>query len=669
MRSAFARVVKLVMARALVLAIALAVVASCSASRVVDADARWAPVRSSFAAMGMAEIGEAHRGVLARGAEARIVVALETECVTVVAIGGERARDVDVSLVDARGRVVARDATHEAQATLRACVDAGEHAIVVRMAGEGAYVASVWSGGGVATTASADAAAPVARATGACDAPWPLAAGTVAGDTSHGASLFGGSCGRGDAKEIVYALRATTRTHLRAAVSAQFDTILYLRKDKCDDDAAEVACNDDAPGGGSAIDVYVEPGTYFLFVDALGKSEGAYRLVTEIAAVPAIADVCRAARALTIGSSVNGTTVGAYDNAASTCGDGAPGLDVPFKLDVPQRSRVRVVQHSDDVRPVVHVRRVCADEASEVGCSDRGESSEEAAFVGVLDGGPHTVFADAFTRDGAGRFTLRAEIAPERGSGVSGDTCSDAMPLTPPDKPSGDTFLARDDVTGSCSPPGAPDVVYRVDVARRTRFSARIDSEEGRHVLVLSRACGDRSAELACAARIDDTIDPGVYFLAVDGATPTSFGRFTLEVRARDAGAQEAACKSPATLTPGKPVHGSTSGAGDKFTTGCGGREDLPGAPDRVYRIVLAARARVELTLATPTWDGVLSLRRACVDGSASVRANELRCNNDAADQHHSRIDMTLEAGTYFVVVDGHAQGEEGAFTLEYKSK
>jgi hypothetical protein len=506
------------------------------------------------------------------------------------------------------------------------------------------------------------------REDGSCNAPLALAPGPSAGDTTRGTSVFGGTCGRGDAKEIVYVLRATSRTHLRAAVSAQFDTVLYLRKNKCDDDAAEIACNDDVPGGGSALDVYVDPGTYFLFVDALGKNEGPYRLVTEIAEVPSIADVCRAARPLAIGTTVTGSTVGAFDNASASCGDGAAGMDVPFKLDLAARSRVRIVEHSDDVRPVVHVRRACVDSASEVGCSDRGASSEESTFVGVLEAGAHTVFADAFTRDVAGRFTLHAETAPERGSGVSGDACADAMPLTPPDHPSGDTFAARDDVSGSCGGAGAPDVVYRVDVARRSRVSARVDSEEGRHVLVLSRACGDRSAEVSCGARVDATIDPGVYFLAVDGATPTSFGRFTLDVRARDAGAQENACKAPLPLSPGKLVRGSTAGAGDKFTTGCGGRDDLPGAPDRVYRIDVAQRSRVQLLLATPGWDGVLALRRACVDAGATPIANEIRCNNDAGDQHHSRIDITVEAGTYFVIVDGHAQGEEGAFTLEYKS-
>ncbi len=655
------------------LALLVVALAACVGASGADIEPRYAAVRSTFVAMGMAPIGDAHRGVLARGAIARVPLALDAACATIVAVGGEGVRDVELSLLDPSGRSIGRAATHEPQATLRACVDiAGAYTVVVRMVdGAGAYVAAAWSGGTGAVVVAPSAVAssvPDVHATGTCDAPFPLAAGSVSGNTSRGSSEHHGSCGRNSAKEIIYQVRIATRTHVRATVHAQFDTILYLRKGSCDDVAGEIACNDDAPGGGgSAIDAFLDPGAYFLFVDALGKDEGPYRLAVELKEVPPVAEICRHARTLSFGSPVGGTTVGAFDNASATCGEGAPGLDVPFKLDVPRRARVRVVERSDDVRPVVHVRRVCADDASEVACSAHGASPEEAAFVGVLDPGAYAVFADATARDVAGRYTLRAEMALEQGSGVAGDGCSDAAPLSAPDKPTGDTFLARDDVAGSCGGGGAPDVVYRVDIARRTRFAAQVESEEGRHILVLSRACGDRSAEIACAARIDEALAPGVYFLAVDGATPSSFGRFTLDVRARDIGAQETACKSPPLLVAGKPLTASTSGAGDKFTTTCGGREDAPGTGDRVYRMSLAQKSHVQILLATPTWDGVVALRRSCVDVAASPRSSELRCNNDVGDAHHSKIDMTIDAGVYFVVVDGHSAGDEGPFTLEYK--
>lgn len=619
--------------------------------------------------MGMTPIGEAHRGEVARGGEARFALALDHECVTLAAVGGEGVVDLDVALVDASARVLARDATHEPQATARACVDtAGAFTLVVTAAaGAGPFVASAWSGAAAAIERPDAASEAPAHANGTCEAPLPLVAGVTAGTTASGADKHTGTCGRGPAKELVYTLRTTGRTRVRATVTAQFDTVMYVRRARCDDPSGEVACNDDAPGGGSALDLSLDAGVYFLFVDALGRDAGPFRLSVDLAEVPAVAEVCRAARALTLGGGASGTTTGGFDNATATCGDGAPGLDVPFKLDVARRARVRVVERSDDFKPVVHLRRVCADAPSEVACADRGVAPEEAAFVGTLDPGQYAVFADGASRDAAGRFTLRTDTAPEQGSGVSGDGCGDAMPLAPPDKPNGDTFAARDDVAGSCGGAGAPDVVYRVDVARRARLTARVDAEEGRHVLVLTRACGDRGGEIACGPRIDEALAPGVYFLAVDGATASSFGRFALDVRARDVGAQEAACKSPALLVAGKTLSGTTVGGGDKFSTSCGGREDAPGGADRVYKIVLAQRSRVQISLATPAWDGVLAVRKGCVDASSSARAAELRCNNDTGDAHHSRVDLVLDPGTYWVVVDGVTPADEGAFTLEYK--
>jgi hypothetical protein len=135
----------------------------------------------------------------------------------------------------------------------------------------------------------------------------------------------------------------------------------------------------------------------------------------------------------------------------------------------------------------------------------------------------------------------------------------------------------------------------------------------------------------------------------------------------RDAAAQEGACKNPPLLVEGRTVTGSTSGAGDKFTTSCGGREDNQGSADRMYKLVLRAKSKIRLSLTTPTWDGVLVLRKSCTDIGANTRAAEVQCNNDFEDARHSRIEATLEAGTYFVLVDGHASGNEGAYSLEYK--
>src|SRR5262249_15018324 len=158
--------------------------------------------------------------------------------------------------------------------------------------------------------------------------------------------------------------------------------------------------------------------------------------------------------------------------------------------------------------------------------------------------------------------------------------------------------------------------------------------------------CGDRASEVACGATVDEVVQPGTYYLAVDGFRADLLGKFTFDWRVREVQAQEAACRSAPSLVEGQTVSGSTAGAGDKFASSCGGREDQQTSPDRLYRLVLAKRTHVRLSLSTPVWDGVLVVRKTCLEppGAGGTRAAEAACNNDADDMHHARIDATLEA-------------------------
>ena len=186
----------------------------------------------------------------------------------------------------------------------------------------------------------------------------------------------------------------------------------------------------------------------------------------------------------------------------------------------------------------------------------------------------------------------------------------------------------------------------------------------------MMKSCTDRASEIACGPIVDEVLAPGVYYLAVDGAAADALGRYTFAFLARDVSAQEGACRAPPTLVDGQTVSGTTVNAGDKFTTSCAGREDQQASADRLYKLTLGARAKVKLVLTTPTWDGVLAIRKSCLDPPRSTlaRTNEAACNNDFQDTRHAKIEATLEAGTYFVVVDGHLARNEGAYTLELKT-
>jgi hypothetical protein len=390
-----------------------------------------------------------------------------------------------------------------------------------------------------------------------------------------------------------------------------------------------------------------------------------------MADVAPLAEVCNQASLLTEGTPISGTTDGTFDQAAASCGEGARGPDTVYAFVVDRRSRTRIVLHSDDYPPVVHLRARCDDPESTAWCADTGGADHEAAFIGVLDPGRYAVFADSSQRGASGKFSLKAETAPELGSGVPGDRCADARPLSK-NEPSvtGDTFAARDDIAGRCGGTGAPDVVYRLDAPVRTKLTAHVTREEGSHVLVLLRGCGGGKDELACGKAIDHVLSPGSYFIAVDGESPESFGTFTFDWATHDTQAQDAACRAPRRLREGETLSGNTAsgGAVDKFTASCATASDngAGGAPDLVYQLVVPTRRRVRLHLRPSGWDAVLSVRRSCVEGdAAALSASEVECH--AEESTDVEFDATLEAGTYFVIVDGKESSSAGSFTLQYR--
>src|SRR5690606_5491039 len=107
-------------------------------------------------------------------------------------------------------------------------------------------------------------------------------------------------------------------------------------------------------------------------------------------------------------------------------------------------------------------------------------------------------------------------------------------------------------------------------------------------------------------------------------------------------------------------VSGSTSGRKDSFRASCAGEAQ---SGDVIYRIRLKKRSHVEVSLGS-SYDAALHLRRSCLDD-----ASEIACNDDHGDNRHSKVEATLEPGTYFVVVDGFRTGNEGTYELSYSAR
>ncbi len=114
-------------------------------------------------------------------------------------------------------------------------------------------------------------------------------------------------------------------------------------------------------------------------------------------------------------------------------------------------------------------------------------------------------------------------------------------------------------------------------------------------------------------------------------------------------------CESAPMVQEGAPVRGTTVGAADRFHASCA-RSALSG--DRVFRLQVPRRSRVSLRLESD-YDAALYVRRACDE-----EITEVACNDDARDTRHAALDLTLDAGLWFVFVDGFDIDENGRFSL-----
>jgi hypothetical protein len=174
--------------------------------------------------------------------------------------------------------------------------------------------------------------------------------------------------------------------------------------------------------------------------------------------------------------------------------------------------------------------------------------------------------------------------------------------------------------------------------------------------------CGDRGSEVACGREVDEVIAAGTYFLGVDGASPDSFGRFTLTWSVRELAAQAGVCTGAPRLVEGRTTKSTNVGTGDRFASSCAG--DGSGQ-DRVFRFDLASRASVTVS-AVADFDLALSLRKACSDIPAG--GAELACEAQAVSLHRTSLKRTLDPGTYWIVVEGQTQPDAGAFELVYRT-
>ncbi|MBN1772307.1 MAG: DUF4215 domain-containing protein [Deltaproteobacteria bacterium] len=254
------------------------------------------------------------------------------------------------------------------------------------------------------------------------------------------------------------------------------------------------------------------------------------------------------------------------------------------------------------------------------------------------------------------------------GTAPRNDTCGGAMMLTLGTPARGTTCAAHDDYTppgtcvGSSSTP-APDVTYVFRLTTRSNVVLDTVGTAWDTVLYLYAAacsgtpiaCNDDGGGSGTTSRISITLDPGTYYVVVDGYFTTNTGPFVLNSTATVSG-DECLDAIPLTLaaTGGRTTATGSTAAYTNSTGSCGGT----GTPARDvwYTFTLARRELVFINTYGSAFDTQLGLLTSC-GGLAPV------CEDDDCSTQQDQIARNLAAGTYYVLMDGW-NGASGNYTL-----
>ena len=253
-------------------------------------------------------------------------------------------------------------------------------------------------------------------------------------------------------------------------------------------------------------------------------------------------DTCASPLDVSAGGTFTGSTVGMTNDAGApspcvTTDPATPAPDAFFFFDLTETSDVFVNSSGSTFDTVVYLDRTCGGGA--LGCNDDmdppgGPGSTAYLDSGVvlrgLAAGRYFITLDGWAADQLGDYLLNVSITP---TDTDGDRCGSPIHILPGTTTlSGDTCVLSDETTGTCGGARAEAIYwFTIGAARTVTFSTCSAATTLDSILHLRSDCASDASQIACsnsdatctttsgAARISQTLEPGLYYLFVDGTT------------------------------------------------------------------------------------------------------------------------------------------------------
>lgn len=187
--------------------------------------------------------------------------------------------------------------------------------------------------------------------------------------------------------------------------------------------------------------------------------------------------------------------------------------------------------------------------------------------------------------------------------------------------------------------------VANLDVLVLDETGTEVATDRTQTAQAAAQFCPDADGEYQVAVRMAS--GNGGYVVTSWSGAPRAGGAVA-------AGGGRGTCGTPLPVAIGTPIRGNTSQGTNAMSGSCirGGE-----APELVYVLQVERRAQITAQI-NSDYDGAIYLLGACGE-----MRSEIACNDDAPTTTRSQVDATLDAGTYYIVVDGYGNAS-GEFEL-----
>lgn len=521
-----------------------------------------------------------------------------------------------------------------------------------------------------------DEAGCVAPAHDTCADPLEITLpGSYAMTTAGAGFQYASSCGLQSPaaqRDVVAALLLPPGPPVDVEVTARTTSgeVAVTLAGQCGDASSQIACGGPFPGASGGVLAKLRG-------RGLGDATRPTALpiyVTTATGMPVTVDVaffaptpvpahetCGTAEPLAPGVPVEATILDAASDLGTACDTDLGELVYSFDLAAPADVDLYAISTDGDGVPAISLRSAaCALPEDEITCQTapaahvfRHSLGAGTYYLGVSATAPTSVLVTL-------ELSPPTEPPPD-------DVCATAPPLDPNrtiDVTLGDR---QDDVTLDCGP-AAVDAAYRLDlpVASDVLLVERISDGDSGAIELAAPACAAPADLLACgtggvspvrAARRN--VPPGEYRVVAEAllGQPVSVTAFTRPAIAPTLVPFSDGCDDALEIPEsGGFFQGNTANARAELNAGCdlGGTAEN-GAPEQLLKLTLSARRRVVLEMAGSGYDTLLDVRRGPSCPGTEV---PFGCTIGVGVRK-SFLDLTLDAGVYFLQIDGYslAQG------------